>query len=114
MRTMCGVQLKDRKRAKYLLLMLGSNEAIDKLAMADSVCWYGHVLTGGDGHVLRRAFEFMVEGQRRKVRLKWTWKRLIGEESTKVYSSIEYAFFDQTSLLALTRLSFGCWDSDRP
>ena len=49
---MCGVQLKDGKRFSYLMLDL--NETIDQLAMANSVCWYGHVLRREDGHVLRR------------------------------------------------------------
>ena len=40
----CGAQLKDRKRCMDLVLMLGFNETIDQLAMASSVCWYGHVL----------------------------------------------------------------------
>ena len=40
-RAMCGVQLKDRKRTTNLM---GMKEIIDQLAMANSVCWYGHVL----------------------------------------------------------------------
>ena len=31
---MCGAQLKDRKSAKDLSLMLGFNESIDELAIA--------------------------------------------------------------------------------
>ena len=31
---------------------------LDQLAMANSVCWYGHVLKKEDGHVMRRAFDF--------------------------------------------------------
>ena len=50
---MCGVQLKDRKRSKDLMLMLGLNETISQLAMANNVCWYAHVLRRDDGHVLR-------------------------------------------------------------
>ena len=38
MRVMCGVQLRDRKRAKDL--MLGLNENIDHLVMVSSVHWY--------------------------------------------------------------------------
>ena len=41
---MCGVQLKNRKRTKDLMLMLGLIETIDQLAMANSVHWHGHVL----------------------------------------------------------------------
>ena len=43
-RAMCGLQLKDRKRPKDLMFMLGLNEAIDQLSIANSVRWYGHVL----------------------------------------------------------------------
>ena len=35
---MCGVQLKDRKRFMDLMFMLGLNETIDQLAIANSVC----------------------------------------------------------------------------
>ena len=51
-RAMCGVQLKDRKRSMDLMLMLGLSEAIDQLAMACSVCWYGDVLRREDVHAL--------------------------------------------------------------
>ena len=47
---MYGVQLKDRNVSWDLMLMLGLNETIDQLAMANSVCWYGHVS--------RRALDF--------------------------------------------------------
>ena len=56
-RAMCVVQLKDRKRSMGLLLMFSFNETIDRLAMENSVCWYGHVLRREDGHVLRRKAE---------------------------------------------------------
>ena len=46
--------------------MLGLNDTIDKFAMAHSVCWYVHVLNSDDRHVLRRAFNFEIEGQRKK------------------------------------------------
>ena len=42
-KAMCVVQLKDRKRSMDLMFMLGLNETIDQLAMANSVCCYGHV-----------------------------------------------------------------------
>ena len=52
-----------------LMSMLGLSETIDQLAMANSVRWYGHVLRREDGHVLRRALDFYIEGQRKKGRL---------------------------------------------
>ena len=36
-RTMCGVQIKDRKKAEDLMLPMGLNKAIDQLAMANIV-----------------------------------------------------------------------------
>ena len=50
------------------MFMLGLSETIDQLAMANSVRWYGLVLRREDGHVLRRALDFEVEGQRKKGR----------------------------------------------
>ena len=80
--------------------MLGLNETIDQLAMASSVRWYGqvlrregghvlkreggHVLKREGGHVLRRELDFEVEGQRKKWRLKRTWKKQVEEESVMV------------------------------
>ena len=40
------------------------------VTMANSDRWYDHVLTRDYGHVLRRAFDFKVEGQRKKGRPK--------------------------------------------
>ena len=57
MRATCGVQLNDKKRSTELMFMLGLNETIDQLAMANSVHYYGHVL--------RRALDFEVEGHRK-------------------------------------------------
>ena len=66
------------------MFVLCSSETIDQLAMANSVRWYGHVLRRVDGHVLSRALDFEVEGQRKKGRPKRTWERLVEEESVKV------------------------------
>ena len=49
----------------------------DQLAVINSVRWYGHVLRGEDGHVLRRALDFDVEDQRKKGRQKKTWKKQV-------------------------------------
>ena len=83
-RAMCGVQLKDRKRSSDLIFMLGLSETIDQLAMVNSIRWYGHVLRREDGHVLRMALDVEVDVQRKKGRLKRTWKKQVEEESMKV------------------------------
>ena len=54
------------------MFMLGLHETINQLAMADSICWYSNVLRREDGHVLRRALDSEVEGQRKKWRSKRT------------------------------------------
>ena len=82
-RAMCGIQLKDRKRSTDLMFMLGLTETTDQLTMANNVHWYGHVFWREDGHVLRRALNFEVEGKRKKGRPKRTWKKHVDEESVK-------------------------------
>ena len=72
--------------------MLRLNVTIDQLAMANSVHCYGDVLRREDGHVLRRAVDLEVEGQRKKGRPKRTLKRQVEEESVKVGLRMENAF----------------------
>ena len=43
-----------------------------------------YMLNSDDGHVLRIALEFGVQGQKKKIRLKLTWKKQVDEESMKV------------------------------
>ena len=71
---MCEAQLKDRKISTDLMLMLGMHETVDQLAMAKSFHLYGHVLSIEDGHVLSRALDFEAEDQKKKGRVKRTWK----------------------------------------
>ena len=52
--------------------------------MTNSVRWCAHVLMREDGHVLRRALDFEVEGERKKGRPKRTRKKQAEEESVKV------------------------------
>ena len=73
-RAMCGVQLIDSNRSTDLMFMLGLSETIDQLSMANSHRWHCHVLRREDGHVLRRALDFEVKGQRKKGRLSRTYE----------------------------------------
>ena len=82
-RTMRGVQLKDRKISTDMMLMFGLKETMDHLAMTNSVRWYCHVLKREGGHNLR-TLDFDVEGQRKKGRSRRTWKKQVEEESMKV------------------------------
>ena len=70
-RAMCEYSSKNRKRTMDLMFMLGLNETIDQLAMANRARWYGHELREG-GNVLRRELYFEAEGQRKNGRPKRT------------------------------------------
>ena len=72
------------RRSTDLMFMLGLKETIDQLTIANSIHGYGHVLRREDGHVLRRALDFEVEGQGKNGSSKRTWKKQIEEESMKV------------------------------
>ena len=76
--------------------MLGLNESIDQLAMANSVCM-----------VLRRALDFAVEGQRKKGRLNRTWKMQVEEESEKVGLRMEDALCRSKLSVGVHRISAG-------
>ena len=53
-RAMCGVHVKDRNRAKNMMVP-GLNEIIDQLAMAKRVHCNGQMLSREDGHAMTRA-----------------------------------------------------------
>ena len=84
MRVMCGVKLMDRKNAKELLKMLGLNESVEMMAKASATRWYGHVLRREEDNVLREAFDFKVDGPRKRGRPKYTWKRKVEDEIKKI------------------------------
>ena len=81
---MFGIQLIDRKIFRDLMMMFGLNETLDQFTIVSSVCWYGHVLWREDGHFLRRALDFKVEGLLKKGRLIRKWKKQVEEERVKV------------------------------
>ena len=78
-RAICGVQLNGRKRSTDLMLMLGLNETMDQLDMANSVRWCGILLRTEDGYVLSRALDLEVEDQRKKGRPERTLKSRLGK-----------------------------------
>ena len=67
-----------------MMLLLGLNETIHQLAMANSVHWHSHVLRRENGHALRSALDFEVEGQGKNWRPKRNWKEQVEDESVKV------------------------------
>ena len=74
--------------------------------MANSVRWYAHVLRE-DGHVLRRALDLEVEGQRKKWRMKRKWKNQFDEESVKVGLGIEDALCRATKSVGIKQIDAG-------
>ena len=53
MRAKCGQKIVDRKTTEEQIDVLGLKETIDRLATANWVRWYGHVLRRDDDSVLR-------------------------------------------------------------
>ena len=83
-RAMCGANLMEKKRTEDLMEMLGLKETAGRMANANGVRSYGHVLRTDDGHVLRKALEFEGRGERKPGRPKKTWKMQVEKESKSV------------------------------
>ena len=64
--------------------MLGLKETIDRLATANGVRWYGHVLRKDDDSDLRFALNLKVSSKRKRGRPKKTWKKQVEEETEKI------------------------------
>ena len=63
---------------------LGLRETIDRLATANGVRWYGHVLRRDDDSVLRVALDLEVSGKKKRGRPNKTWKKQVEEETEKI------------------------------
>ena len=63
---MCSVKLVDKRNTVELMDMLGLKEAADKLARANGVRWYGHVLRRSDEDVLMEEMAHIVDGKRKQ------------------------------------------------
>ena len=61
-RSMCGVKLVDRKKMEDLIEMLGLKETSDRMAKANGVKWYGHVIRRNDDNMLKKAMIMEVNG----------------------------------------------------
>ena len=87
-RSMCGVKLVDRKNTEELMEMLGLKETLDRMAKANGVRWYGHVIKRGDDNILKKAMMIEANGKRKRGRPKMTWRQ-VEESVKKVGSKIE-------------------------
>ena len=74
-RAMCDHKVVDRKTTEGQTDMLGLKETIDRLATANEIGWYGHVLRRNDDSVLRVAMNLEVSGKRKRGQPKKTWKK---------------------------------------
>ena len=74
----CGQKVVDKKTTEEQMDMLGLKETIDRLATANGVRWYGHVLRRDDDSVLRVVLNLEVSGKRKRGRPKKTWKKAGG------------------------------------
>ena len=83
-RAMCGQKVVDRKTNEEQMDMLGLKETVDRLATANGVRWYGHVLRRDDNSVLRVALNLEESGKRKRERPKKTWKKQMEEETEKI------------------------------
>ena len=81
-RIMCGVKLVDRKNMEEMMEMLGIKKTLDRMAKANRVRWYGHVIRTDDDNILKKAMMLEANGKRKRERPKITvhgggrWKRV--------------------------------------
>ena len=87
--------------------MLGFNEAINQLVIDNSVCWNGHVLRREDGHVLRRALDFEIEGRRKKGWPMRTWMKLVEVERVNVGLRMENALCQSKWSVGVNQMAAG-------
>ena len=60
-RPMCGVKLEDRKNMEELMEMLGLKETLDRMAKANGVRWYEHVIRRDDDNIVKKAMMLEVK-----------------------------------------------------
>ena len=90
-RSMCGVKLVDRKNMEELMEMLGLKETLDRMAKANGVRWYGHVIRRDDNNILKKAMMLEVNGKRKRGRPAMTWRKQVEESVREVGLKIEEA-----------------------
>ena len=56
---------------------------LERMAKANSIRWYGHVLRKEDENMIVEALKFEVSGRRRRGRPKQTWKKQVKNEMKK-------------------------------
>ena len=79
---MCVQKAVERKMTEEHMDMLGLRKTIDRLATANGVSRYGHVLRDDDS-VLRVALDLEVNNKRKQGPPK-TWKKQVEEETERL------------------------------
>ena len=90
-RSMCRVKLVDRKEMEELMEIVGLKETLDRMAKANGVRWYGHVIRRDDDNILKKAMMMEVNGKRKRGPPKMTWRKQVEESVKKVGLKIEEA-----------------------
>ena len=90
-RSMCGVKLVDGKNTEDLMKMLSLKETLNKMAQANGVRWYGHVVRRDEESILKKAMMLQMNGQQKRGRPKQTWKRQVEENLKKIGLRVEEA-----------------------
>ena len=80
----------DRKKMEELMEMLGLKETLDRLAKANGVRWYEHMIRRDDDNILK-AMMVKVNGKRKRGRPKMTWRKQVEESVKEVGLKIEEA-----------------------
>ena len=71
-RLLCGVKLVDGKNMEELMEMLSLKETLDRMAKANGVRWYGHVIGRDDDIILKKAMMLEVKAWTAKYDVKET------------------------------------------
>ena len=84
LRSKCEVKLEDKKKMEELMEMLGLKETLDRMAKANGVKWYGHVVGRDDDNISKKAMMMEVNGKRKREWAKMTWRSQVKESVKKV------------------------------
>ena len=71
-KSLCGVKLVDRKNTEELMEILGLKKTLDRMAKANGVRWYGHVIIRREDDNILKPMMMEVNGQRKRGRSKMT------------------------------------------
>ena len=74
---MCGANLVDNRNTEELMDMLGLKEAADKLARANGMRWYRHILKQPEEDVLIKAKVHKVDGKCKQGQLRMKQRKQV-------------------------------------